>query len=57
MKIWVDKFPTSCFDCPLFSHYCEFGCNLSDGCEDYYRDPNVGEINCPLLLFKGGEKA
>lgn len=54
MKVYVDKLPNSCFDCPCCSNSIECGCNLSDGSEDFFKFDE--DENCPLKLIEDYKK-
>ena len=51
MKVYVDVLPKNCFECPLFSHVIELGCNLDDGSKDYFKD-EIDGCKCPLKTCK-----
>lgn len=51
MKVFVDKLPKSCWECPCFKNDLEFPCGLSDGTQDYFLDEIEGG-NCPLKTIE-----
>lgn len=50
-KVWVEKMPESCWECPCFKNDIDFPCGLSDGTQDYFRD-EIDGVNCPLQSIK-----
>lgn len=50
-KVWVEKMPESCWECPCFRDDIDFPCGLSDGIQDYFKHEIDGE-NCPLQSIK-----
>lgn len=50
-KVWVEKMPESCWECPCFKNDINFPCGLSDGTQDYFRD-EIDGVNCPLQSIK-----
>jgi len=56
MKVYVDKKPKSCLECPCFSNSLEFGCNLDDGTHGYFFDEIEGG-KCPLKILPPKEKS
>ena len=55
MKVYVDKLPKECFECPCFRNDIEFPCGLSDGTDDYFLDELDGG-NCPLQTIADHDK-
>lgn len=47
MKIYVDKLPKSCWECPCFKRDMEQSCGLDDEYKDYFLDEIDGG-ECPL---------
>lgn len=47
MKVYVDRLPLNCLECPCYDH-CEMECNLDNGTHDYHRDFDTGDVKCPL---------
>lgn len=47
MKIYVDKLPKSCWECPCLKSDIEQGCGLDDEYKDYFLDEIDGG-ECPL---------
>ena len=65
MKLYTDKMPNECFECPCFQPNDEMSCRLAEINEDYdkccYRgDDAPDDAICPLHdiaeLQKGGAK-
>ena len=54
-KIWINKMPDSCFECPCFQNNIECPCGLSDGSQDFFRD-EIDGANCPLIEIKDHDK-
>lgn len=47
MKVYVDKLPKDCWECPCFRFSDnESPCGLNDKQDDYFKFD--GECNCPL---------
>lgn len=54
-KIWVEKIPKNCWECPCFRDDIDFPCGLSDGIQDYFKDEIDGG-KCPLLSIKAHDR-
>lgn len=46
-KVWIDKMPEDCFDCPCENDYCT--CNLT--CDKISYDAGRRRDDCPLKLI------
>lgn len=55
MKVYVDKLPKNCFECPCFRDDIDFPCGLSDGTKDYFLDEIDGGV-CPLKSLAKHDK-
>ncbi len=55
MKVYVDKLPKSCLECPCFQYEIECGCGLDDGTKDYFLDEIDGG-ECPLKSLTEHDK-
>ncbi len=60
-KVYMNKLPKDCWECPCFMCDVEHNCGLDDGTKDYYLDENQGG-KCPLhstkeIIEKEKEKA
>lgn len=54
-KIWVEKIPKNCWECPCFRDDIDFPCGLSDGIQDYFKDEIDGG-KCPLHSIKAHDR-
>ena len=54
-KVWVEKMPKSCWECPCFKDDIDFPCGLSDGTQDYFRD-GIDGASCPLHSIKDHDR-
>ena len=55
MKVYVDKLPKNCFECPCFSMDKECPCGVDNGENYYFKDEVEGE-NCPLKSLAEHDK-
>lgn len=51
MKIYIDKVPKDCWECPCFKNDIEMSCGLDDGIHNYFKDEIDGG-KCPIISIR-----
>lgn len=50
-RVYMDKLPQDCFECPMFRNDIYVCCGLDDGVKDYHNFAECDDNNCPLRML------